>query len=100
MTLMISRTAVSILSALTRINTLFLTTCKCDWTVWIAQTFVGKALPVGVAFVVFKAETASSVTAGLTIGICPTGFKETGILTLSFGACFVIWTLQITFTSR
>ena len=99
-TLMISRAAVRILSTLTRINTLFLTACKCDWTVWVAQTFIWKALSVRVAFVVLKAEAASSMTAGLAIGIGPTRFKDTGILTFAFGACFVVWTFQVTFATR
>jgi hypothetical protein len=96
---MISGTAVSILSTLTRINTLLLATSKCDWTVWITQTLIRDALPVWVTFVILKAKASGSVVARLAVGISTTSLKKTWVLTLSFDARFVIWTFKITFAT-
>jgi hypothetical protein len=90
---MISWTAVSILSTLTWIHTFFLVAGKNVWAVWVTQTFIWSALPVGITLVILKAKAASPVAAGLTVGIGPTGLKEARVLTFSIGACFVIWAL-------
>ena len=38
-TSMVTRWAISVLSTITRINTLFIPTCQCSMTIWICQTF-------------------------------------------------------------
>jgi hypothetical protein len=90
---MISWTTVSILSTLTWIHTFFLVAGKNVWAVWVTQTFIWSALPVGITLVILKAKAVSPVAAGLTVSIGPTGFKEARVLTFSIGACFVIWAL-------
>ena len=89
----------SIWCAITRINTLFISTSLVIWTFWICQTFYDSTNLVWVASISWQTCTFGYVSINRALGICSTSLINTWVLTFSVNACLRKRTFVVALTA-